>query len=60
MNVFPVNISAQGDMKAVCEKIGTDVRALGYIVPKSRLFHFYADDVDFRAAGFIKQEKLQE
>ena len=58
MNVFPVNISAQGDMKAVCEKIGTDVRALGYLVPKSRFFHFYADDVDFRAAGFIKQEML--
>ena len=58
MNVYPVNISSLSDMKAICAKIGTDVRALGYLEPKSRMLHVYADDVDYRAAGFIKQEML--
>ena len=58
MNVYPVNISDISDMKAICAKIGTDVRALGYLVPKSQMLHVYADNVDYRAAGFIKQEML--
>ena len=58
MNVYPVNISSLSDMKAVCAKIGTDIRALGYLEPKSRMLHVYADDVDYRAAGFMKQEML--
>lgn len=58
MNVYPVNISSLSDMRAVCAKIGTDVRALGYLEPKSRMLHVYADNVDYRAASFIKQEML--
>ena len=58
MKVYPLNISSVSDMKAVCAKIGTDVRALGYLVPKSRMLHVYAEGVDYRAAGFLKQEML--
>ena len=58
MKVYTLAISSVSDMKAVCAKIGTDVRALGYLVPKSRMLHVYAEDVDYRAAGFLKQEML--
>lgn len=58
MNIYPINISSPHDMKAVCSIIGTDPRALSYLVPKSRIFHIFADNVDFRAAGFLKQEML--
>ena len=58
MNIYPVDIATQRDIRAVCAKIGTDPRALAYIAPKSRMLHFYADNVDYRAAGFLKQEML--
>lgn len=58
MNVYPVNISAKKDMNEICSRIGTDPRALAYLVPKSKMLHFYADNIDYRAAGFLKQEML--
>ncbi len=58
MNIYPLNVSSPEDMKAVCSRIGTDPRALGYLVPKSAIVHLYADNVDYRAAGFLKQEML--
>ena len=58
MNIYPVNITTQKDIRDVCAKIGTDTRALAYLVPKSRILHLYADNIDFRSAGFLKQEML--
>ena len=58
MNIYPVNIATQKDLREVCEKIGTDQRALAYLAPKSRMLHVYAHNVDYRAAGFLKQEML--
>lgn len=58
MNVYPVNISTQNDMKNICSKIGTDPRALTYLMPKRKILHFYADNIDYRAASFLKQELL--
>ena len=58
MNIYPLNITTQKDIRDVCEKIGTDTRATAYLAPKSRMLHLYADNIDFRAAGFIKQEML--
>ena len=58
MNVYPVNISTQDDMKNICAKIGTDPRALAYLIPKRKILHFYADNIDYRAASFLKQELL--
>ena len=58
MNVYPLNISTQDDMKNICAKIGTDPRALAYLIPKSRILHYYADNIDYRAASFLKQELL--
>ena len=56
--IYPLNIENDNDIKRVCEKIGTDTRALAYLVPKSRMLHFYAENIDYRAAGFLKQELL--
>ena len=58
MNIYPLNITAQENLRAVCEKIGADHRALAYLAPKFRILHLYADDIDFRAASFLKQEML--
>ena len=58
MNIYPLNITAQENLRAVCEKIGADYRALAYLAPKFRILHLYADDVDYRAASFLKQEML--
>ena len=58
MNVYPVNIENEKSLHAVCEKIGADNRALMYLTPKFKIFHIYADDIDFRAANFLKQELL--
>ena len=58
MNIYPLNVSSPEDMKAVCSRISTDPRALAYLVPKSEIVHLYADNVDYRAAGFLKQEML--
>ena len=58
MNIYPLNVTSPEDMKVICARIGTDPRALGYLVPKSNILHLYADKVDYRAAGFLKQEML--
>lgn len=58
MNIYPLNITTQENLRGVCAKIGADHRALAYLAPKFRIFHLYADDVDYRAAGFLKQEML--
>ena len=56
--MYPVKINSVQDIKRVCEKIGTDPHALAYLVPKSKINHIYAEKVDWRAAGFLKQEML--
>lgn len=56
--IYPLNIENDNDVKKVCERIKTDPRALAYLVPKSRVLHFYAENIDYRAAGFLKQELL--
>ena len=58
MNIYPLNITTQEKLHTVCSKIGADYRALAYLTPKFRILHLYADDVDYRAAGFLKQEML--
>ena len=58
ISVYPVKISNVDDMFRACERIGTDPRALAYLSPKSRVLHIYAERVDYRAAGFVKQEML--
>lgn len=58
MNIYPLNITTQENLRGVCAKIGADNRALAYLAPKFRIFHLYADDVDYRAASFLKQEML--
>ena len=58
MNVYPLNVNTPEDMKSVCARIGTDPRALKYLVPKANTLHIYAENIDYRAAGFLKQEML--
>ena len=58
MNIYPVNVSTENDVKKICTQIQTDPRALAYLTPKSRMLHYYADNVDYRAAAFLKQEML--
>ena len=58
MNLYPLNINSNDDIKKICERIKTDSRAPAYLIPKSRMLHFYADNVDYRAAAFLKQEML--
>ena len=58
MNIYPLTITTQENLRAVCEKIGADYRALAYLAPKFRILHLYADDIDYRAASFLKQEML--
>lgn len=58
MNVYPINISEQEDLKKICSLIGTDSRALAYLQPKSKILHYYAEHIDYRAASFLKQELL--
>lgn len=58
MQVYPLNISNNNDVKEICERIKTDPRALAYLQPKSKILHFYAQNIDFRAAAFLKQESL--
>ena len=58
MNIYPINIKNEENLRNVCKKIGTDPRALTYLMPKSRMLYVFADDVDYRAAGFMKQEML--
>lgn len=58
MQIYPLNISCNNDIKAICSRIKTDPRALAYLTPKSKIFHFFAENIDFRAAAFLKQESL--
>ncbi|MBQ3447835.1 MAG: dihydropteroate synthase [Synergistaceae bacterium] len=58
ISVYPVRISGVDDVMKACAKIGTDPGALAYLAPKSNIIHIYAEKVDYRAAGFIKQEML--
>lgn len=58
ISVYPVNISGHDDMKRICAKIGTDPGALAYLTPKANVLHIYASHIDYRAAGFMKQEML--
>lgn len=58
MNLYPLNIESPNDIKRICERIKTDSRALAYLIPKRKMLHFFADNVDYRAAGFMKQEML--
>ena len=58
MNIYPLNISSQEDINNICSKIQTDPRALAYLSPKYKILHFYAENIDYRAAAFLKQELL--
>lgn len=58
MNLYPLNIESPNDIKRICERIKTDSRALAYLIPKRKMLHFFADNVDYRAAAFMKQEML--
>ena len=58
MNIYPLNISSQQDISNICSKIQTDPRALAYLSPKYKILHFYAENIDYRAAAFLKQELL--
>jgi len=58
MNIYPLNISSQHDINNICAKIQTDPRALAYLSPKYKIMHFYAENIDYRAAAFLKQELL--
>ena len=58
MNIYPLNISSQQDINNICTKIQTDSRALAYLSPKYKILHFYAENIDYRAAAFLKQELL--
>ena len=54
--IYPINIKNQDDLQKICEQIKTDPRALAYLSPKSNILHFFADNIDCRAAAFLKQE----
>ena len=56
--IYPVNVKNYSDVLDICNKIKTDPRAFAYLAPKSNIFHFYAENVDYRAAAFLKQELL--
>ena len=58
ISTYPVRISGVSDIRRACEQIGTDQRALSYLIPKSNILHFYAENIDYRAASFLKQEML--
>ena len=58
ISIYPVKILNIDDMMKACERIGTDKGALPYLTQKSNILHFYAEHIDYRAAGFLKQEML--
>ena len=58
MNIYPLNIASNQDINNICALIKTDPRALAYLSPKSNILHFYAGNIDYRAAAFLKQELL--
>lgn len=57
-NIYPVNVSNYDDLVKICTRIKADNRALAYLAPKSNILHFFADNIDYRAAAFLKQELL--
>ncbi|MBQ9418984.1 MAG: dihydropteroate synthase, partial [Synergistaceae bacterium] len=56
--IYFLNVHDNGDLSEVCKRIQTDPRAFAYLAPKSNIFHFFAEHVDYRAAAFLKQELL--
>ena len=56
--IYFVNVKNSSDLLAITKKIQTDPRAFAYLEPKSNILHFYGENVDFRAAAFLKQELL--
>ena len=56
--IYPVDIKNFDDVKKICSRIKTDPRALIYLAPKSNVLHFFAENIDYRAAAFLKQELL--
>jgi dihydropteroate synthase len=56
--VYPLNLRSSKELDAVLERIGADPRSAAYIRPKRRTRTLYAEDVDFRAAAYVKQELL--
>lgn len=58
MKIYPINIFSREDLMNICSRIGTDTRALAYLQPKANIFHLFAENIDYRAAGFLKQEML--
>ena len=58
MKIYPINIFSRDDLMNICSRIGTDTRALAYLQPKANIFHLFAENIDYRAAGFLKQEML--
>ena len=56
--IYPVNVRDSRDLLKICSRIQTDPRAFAYLSPKSNIFHFFAEHVDYRAAAFLKQELL--
>ena len=58
MIIYPLNVRDLEDLEKICSRIKTDSRAIAYLYPKSNIFHFFAEKVDYRAASFLKQELL--
>ena len=56
--IYSLNVKNYSELLKICSKIQTDPRAFTYLAPKSNIFHFYAERVDYRAAAFLKQELL--
>ena len=56
--LYPVNVANYDDVHKICSRIHTDPRAFAYLAPKSNILHFFAENVDYRAAAFLKQELL--
>ena len=56
--LYPVNVANYDDVHRICSRIHTDPRAFAYLAPKSNILHFFAENVDYRAAAFLKQELL--
>ena len=57
-NIYPLDVKNFDDVKKICSRIKSDPRALIYLAPKSNILHFFAENIDYRAAAFLKQELL--
>lgn len=56
--IYPLNVKNNNDLSKICARIKSDTRAFAYLAPKANIMHFYAENVDYRAAAFLKQELL--